>query len=440
MKNTNLQEFIKYTTGNVMGMIGLSCYILADTFFISKGLGASGLAALNLAIPVYSFVHGSGLMIGMGGATKYSIYRGLKAERNAAGAFTCSLVWAVVIAVMFMLIGLLGAEKLTYILGANEEVFEMTEVYLKVILLFAPGFILNDLFLCFVRNDGNPGLAMAAMLTGSFSNIILDYIFIFPLQMGMFGAVLATGMAAIISLGILMMHVLKKKNGFHLIKGRKSFTMSVSVFSLGFSSLIGEVASGIVMIAFNIIILGIQGNVGVAAYGVIANLALVVTSVCTGVAQGMQPLTSKAYGSGEKHVMIQVLRYALLTVIMVSLVIYAVLIGFADPIVSVFNSEKNALLQESALRGLKLYFLSIPFMGCNIVLSMFFASMEKAFPAQAISLLRGVVLLLPMALLLSAAAGMTGVWLTVLITEGLVLILGVFFTAKQNDLKCNSGM
>ena len=85
------KEFAKYTTLNVLGMLGLSCYILADTFFISNGLGADGLTALNLAIPVYSFVHGSGLMLGMGGATKYSIYKSQKKQNNMNLAFTNTL-------------------------------------------------------------------------------------------------------------------------------------------------------------------------------------------------------------------------------------------------------------------------------------------------------------------------------------------------------------
>ena len=430
MKHTNLREFMRYAAGNVMGMIGLSCYILADTFFISKGLGAAGLTALNLAIPVYSFVHGCGLMLGMGGATKYSIFRGLENEQGADGAFNCAVRLAAVQSVVFMLIGLIFSENLTAILGADEEVFVMTETYLKVILLFAPAFIFNDIFLCFVRNDGNPGLAMTAMLAGSFSNIVMDYIFIFPLGMGILGAVLATGTAPLIGMGILAGHLLKKKNHFHLRKEKRSLRLTSTVISLGMPSLIGEVASGIVMIVFNVIILGLQGNIGVAAYGIIANLSLVVTSVCTGVAQGMQPLTSKAYGSGETQSMKQVLLYALWTVLGISAVIYFLLFVFAEPIVSAFNSEKNLILQENALIGMKIYFLSIPFMGCNVVLSMFFSSIEKAIPAQTISLLRGILLLLPLAFLLSAIAGMTGVWMTVLVTEAVVMVLGICFYWK----------
>ena len=89
MKKTScLGEFMRYTSLNVLGMIGLSCYILADTFFIARGLGSDGLAALNIAIPVYSFVHGCGMMLGMGGATKYSIFRGQKMEQEGNRIFT----------------------------------------------------------------------------------------------------------------------------------------------------------------------------------------------------------------------------------------------------------------------------------------------------------------------------------------------------------------
>lgn len=76
------REYIKYVTLNVLGMIGLSCYILADTFFVAQGLGSSGLAALNLAIPIYSFIHGVGLMLGIGGASRYSMQRGRDQGRD----------------------------------------------------------------------------------------------------------------------------------------------------------------------------------------------------------------------------------------------------------------------------------------------------------------------------------------------------------------------
>ena len=182
-----LREYAKYTSLNVLGMLGLSCYILADTFFVAKGLGSNGLAALNLAIPVYSLIHGTGLMLAMGGATRFSILKNQKTRDSGNQAFSQTVVLAGAFALVFVLAGVVGTGTITSFLGADEAVYEMCQTYLKVLLLFSPVFLLNDLLLCFVRNDGNPQLAMAAMLGGSFSNIILDYVFIFQCKMGIFG-------------------------------------------------------------------------------------------------------------------------------------------------------------------------------------------------------------------------------------------------------------
>ena len=422
---TLLKEFFQYVTLNICGMIGLSCYILADTFFVSNGLGANGLTALNLAIPIYSFVHGSGLMFGMGGATKYSIYRGLKEYNNADKSFSNTIQIMSALAVVFMLTGILFSEKLTILLGADKNVFHMTKTYLQVILLFAPAFMANDTLICFVRNDGNPKLSMIAMLTGSFSNIILDYIFIFPLNMGIFGAVLATGLAPVISLIVLSRHWFTKQNQFHLVRINPSFRLTGTIISLGIPSFIAEMASGIVMIVFNAIILHLQGNIGVAAYGVVANLSLVVISIYTGIAQGTQPILSRIYGYGERESQKQILRYALKTMLVISCGIYLIFLLSANPIVSVFNSEQNVQLQQIAVSGLKLYFTAIPFAGFNILISAYFTSIEKALPAQIISLSRGFLIIIPMAFFLSFLLKITGVWLSFPISECFVALIGI---------------
>ena len=383
---TLLKEFSQYVILNICGIIGLSCYILADTFFISNGLGANGLTALNLAIPIYSFVHGSGLMFGMGGATKYSIYRGQKECKNADKCFSNTMSIMFIMAVIFMLTGIFFSEKLTILLGADKGVFSMTKTYLQVILLFAPAFMANDTLTCFVRNDGNPKLSMIGMLTGSFSNIILDYIFIFPLNMGIFGAVLATGLAPVISLFILSNHWFTKQNQFHLVRITPSFRLAGTIISLGAPSFITEMSSGIVMIVFNTIILHLHGNIGVAAYGVVANLSLVVISIYTGIAQGTQPILSRIYGYGESENQKKILRYALKTMLVISCGIYLIFLFSANSIVSVFNSEQNIQLQQIAETGLKLYFTAIPLVGFNIIISSYFTSTEKALPAQIISL------------------------------------------------------
>ena len=418
------REFLKYSSLNVLGMIALSCYILADTFFVSKALGADGLAALNLAIPVYSFINGSGLMIGMGGGIKYSIAKSQGAAQRADQTFTNSAVLTAVIAACFFLTGLLASGSLALLLGADGTVYEMTRTYLQVILLFAPMFMTNNLLLCFIRNDGAPQLSMAAMITGSLSNVVLDYVFMFPFGMGIFGAVLATGLAPVISILVLSPYLFRRKNQFHLRKCRISGKLALGIFSSGLPSLITEVSSGIVIIVFNTIILGIAGNIGVAAYGVIANLSLVVMSIYTGISQGIQPLLSSGYGTGNRKKTQSVLRYALVSAVLISVVVYVCVFFGADPIAAVFNSEQNATLQSIAVTGLKIYFTACVFAGFNIILSVYFTSTENALPAHIISILRGFVVIIPMAFLLSAAAELTGVWAAFPATELIVSLIG----------------
>lgn len=425
--NRCFTNFARYCTLNVLGMLALSCYVLADTFFVANGLGANGLTALNLAIPVYSFIHGSGLLLGMGGATRYSIAVHQGRDREGSAAFTHTLAGSGVLALVFVSLGLFASYGLTRLLGADQTVFSMTHTYIQVLLLFSPAFLLNDVLLCFVRNDGAPQRAMAAMVTGSLANILLDYIFIFPLNMGIFGAVLATGLAPIISIGILSPFFRKKENRFHLIVRPPSPALLGDIFGAGLPSLVTEISSGVVMIAFNQIILGLQGNLGVAAYGVVANLSLVVLAIYTGIAQGVQPLLSQYFGAGQESHLRSTLRYGVITVLLLSALLYMILFLGADPIAALFNRDRDPRLQTMAAEGLKHYFLACPFAGWNILLSVHFTSTDTPRPAHAISLLRGFLLILPLSFLLSALGGMTGLWLTFPATEGLVALLALFF-------------
>lgn len=427
------QDFTHYTFLSVLGTLGVSCYILADTFFVSKGLGTNGLTALNLAIPVYNFIHGTGLMLGMGGATKFSVCKS-RADRDSVNKiYTNTIYLTILFSLVFLFLGIFCSKNLSLLLGADEIVLDMTNTYLLWLLLFSPAFILNDVLLCFVRNDESPQLAMIAMLVGSFSNIILDYVFIFPMKMGIFGAIFATGLSPIISIIMVTPHWIKGKNSFRLIKTGIDAEIVKWDLALGFPSLIAQLSSGIVMITFNAIILKLEGNTGVAAYGIIANISLVVVAIYTGIAQGVQPLISRFHGTGNRGQIQTVLRYSMVTMLILSGILYLVIVIFAQPIVTIFNSENNAGLQLIAITGLKIYFISSPFAGYNIILATFFTSIEKALPAHILSVLRGLVLIIPIAFLLSFIWDMTGVWLTYPITELLVALLG--FVIYKNTQK-----
>ena len=425
MKKTCLKEFGRYASLNVLGMIGLSCYILADTFFVARGLGSSGLAALNIAIPVFSLIHGTGLMLGIGGATGYSISTSQGNQNKGDRFFSHTVILGSVFAALYMVIGFLFSDQISFVLGADGDTFEMCRTYLRVLLLFSPFFIFNNIFISFVRNDGYPQRAMTAMLCGSFANIIMDYIFIFPFKMGIAGAVLATGFSPVISLIIMSPLALKKRIRFHLVKVKMSIKMCLNIFGSGIPSLITELSSGIVIMIFNIIILGIEGNDGVAAYGVVANISLVVIAIYTGISQGVQPLFSRYYGLGNYETVKRLLKYSVISVTGISFIVYSVIFACSDFIAGIFNSEGNQTLQTIAVSGLKLYFLGCVFAGINIVLSVYFTSTNDPKPAWVISLMRGFFVIIPLAFIMSAIWGMKGLWLVFPAAELIVCIVGV---------------
>lgn len=428
MKNKRIfKDFIKYVSLNILGQAAFSCYTLADTFFVSVNLGANGITALNLAFPVFCLINGTGLMIGMGGGTRYSILKSRGEDEEADRVFTSAICTAGCAAIVYMFFGAFLSRAAAKVLGADNTVFGMTDTYLKVMLLFAPAFLFNHLLQCFVRNDGTPSLSMAAMIAGSLSNVVLDYIFIFPLRMGIFGAIFATGLAPVISMAVLSSYFIRKKNRFHFVRVLPGAKRVFGILSSGVPSFVTEATSGIVMLVFNFIILGLEGNTGVAAFAVITVISLVVVAIYTGLSQGIQPVISLNHGAGNPSNVKSILKYALITVLLLSGAVYAVIFFGSSQLVSIFNSENNGALQALAVTGLRLYFLACPFIGFNIVTATYFTSTERPYPAQVISLLRGFFVLIPMAFLLSALLKMIGVWCAYPLAEFIVAWIGLAF-------------
>lgn len=427
MKQKYFQIFMKYVSLNVLGMIGLSCYILADTFFVAKGLGSNGLTALNLSISIYSFIHGTGLMIGIGGATSFAVLKALKKSKESNTVFTNAVIIGLIAGLIYLLIGVFLSQDLSILLGADEITLPLTNIYLKTLLIGAPFFILNNILIAFVRNDGDPRLSMLAMLIGSLSNIVLDYIFIFPFKMGMFGAAFATVLAPVISIAILSSQFFRKRNSFHLDKLKLEFHYFKEILSLGVSSFITEISSGIVLIIFNLIILNLAGNIGVAAYGIVANIALVAISIFVGIAQGVQPIISNNFGTSNYVVIKKILKYALSLSLLFSILLYGTILLFSNHLIDAFNSENNTKLAMLASDGLYLYFIGFFFAGINIILSYFYSSILQPAKAFAVSICRGCAALIPIVLLMSSFFGLNGVWLSFPMAELITLILSLVF-------------
>ena len=275
---------------------------------------------------------------------------------------------------------------------------------------------------------------MTAMIAGSISNIILDYIFMFPHRMGIFGAVFATSLAPVISMLFLLPHFRRRKELFEGFTSRFSWKMMMDHFTLGASSFVVEVSSGLVLMIFNLVILKLEGNLGVAAYGIVANLALVCLAIFTGLSQGMQPLVSKYYVQKKEKQLKEVLKYGLCSVALIGGILYITALLFSVPMVALFNGEDNEKIAVLAERGLVLYFSGLLIAGVNIIISTYLSAVERAPQGFLLSLLRGVFVMVPMVMILAELFKMDGVWMSFLATEVLVIGCSLYFIGKEKSL------
>ena len=419
-----MRTYFRFTALSVLGMLGLSVYILADTFFIANFIGPDGLAALNLALPVYGVINGTGLLIGVGGATRYMICRTRRGE-NADAPFAASLFLAAVTAAVFLTVGLFFAAPLARLLGASGSVLEPTTVYLRVCCLFSPFFILNNILVAFTRNDGAPGRAMTAMLVGSLANIVMDWYLVCVAGFGMLGAVLATGMAPLFGIAL----CLSRRREYRLRRCRFAAELP-QIFAAGFSSFVGELSSTVVILVFNYLLLGLSGSTGVAAYGIIANVALVATAMLTGAAQGAQPLFSRAFAENDRAQLVRLTRWSACTALLLGALFALGAFLFPGAVVAVFSRGDQALT-ALAVPGLTLFFTNYLFSGVNLQLAARFAAAGQPKRAALLSLLRGVLLVVPCALLGAALFGVTGLWLAVPAAELLTLLCAAGLTRRK---------
>ena len=400
-------------------MIGVSVYILADTYFISYGFGADGLTVLNLILPIYGLNYAIGQMLGLGFAVSYSLDKGR--GESTDGYFLAAIRWCLIMSLPFVLLGAFLPEQLLGMMGADPVLAEMGKNYVRLIMCGSPLFMMNYVLLAFAR---------------SFYDIVFDYVFMFPLGFGLPGAALATVGCPVISMLICLTHYISPKNTVGMKMENLNPHLLRRSSALGMSGFVGEFSFAVTSLVFNFMSLTLAGNVGVAAYGVIANIALVCTCIFNGVAQGMQPLISRSYGKGEKAEVASLLRTGLLIMFVTSALFLLLGILFAEPMVGIFNSQKDEALAYYAVPGLRLYFTGFLIAGVNVYLIAYYSATGREKPVMIGSILRGMVLIAGFAVLFGFLFGMNGIWLSYLAAEaGTLLVLLMMQRVSRDDLK-----
>jgi putative MATE family efflux protein len=428
-KQSVKKSFFQYFLPTIFGMMLMSVNIVIDGIFVGNGVGSVALASVNIAVPVFSIFISIALLIGVGGGTLYSIAVGAGDKEKGKRLFTISFALITIITIIIAVIGFIFIEPLAKLFGANAETLSYALDYMRILFIFSPILAWETCLSIFVRNDGDPQLAMIGLVVSAIVNIILNYIMIFVVKWEVTGAAVATMIATLIGLLIYTLHFFKKGSGlkFTTFKWNKRDLTQIS--TIGFPSFMSEAGIGIFVIGYNIAIAHYAGTNGIAAFSVINYLHTFMLLAFIGIGSSIQPMISYYYGAKKYTSIKQTVKIAEVTGILLGVLFLGIGYIGADLLVSIFGVETEEI-QELAVKGIKLFFLGYLFMGINFIYMTYYQSIGYVRPSVGITLFRGFILLIAMLLFLPMLFGTAGVWLALPVTEALVALVLLFVARK----------
>ncbi|WJE16435.1 MATE family efflux transporter [Halobacillus sp. ACCC02827] len=422
--------FFQYFFPSLFGMMLMSINILIDGIFVGNGVGAEGLAGVNLAMPVFSLIFSIALWIGIGGGTLYSIRIGERQMEQARSVFSLSLITTIFILALIGTVGYFQVEAAARMLGANAETLSHTVEYLQV--LFSLGWLiaLQQLLSIFVRNDGGPVLSMVALGITAVTNIGLNYYMIFILGLGVFGAALATILASVLGIFVLLIHFFRSDTKLRPFAFQWSWSGLGAIFSIGFPSFLAEAGALVFVAAYNLAIVSMLGTDGVAAFSVINYLHGFMFLSFFGIESALQPMISYYHGAKERGRIRESVKIGEVTALVMGVVLLVVGLLAAPLLVSLFGLESQHV-RSLAVDGIRLFFIAYLFLGFNFVYMTYFQSIGQIRSSTIIILLRSFVLLLLFLWILPLFLGPAGVWLSLPMAEMVVAFLLVIYVRRR---------
>ncbi|MDM8333125.1 MATE family efflux transporter [Limosilactobacillus panis] len=417
-------EVRHYVTRNVVATLGLSLYVIIDTLFISIAAGALGLATLNIVLPIFSLFNATGLLLGVGGATIFSLNKVLHPER-VKDLFSELMTFAAVFGTLVAVLLTIFTRPVVDFLGADAQTRQMAITYLRIAAWSGPLYMCSYISVNFIRNDNNPTLTMKATLTETLAVILIDWFFIFGCGLKIEGAALAVLFSPMISLLVLTRHRHFAGRQLTLHWQRPQLKSLARAAKLGVAAALNELSNGVSIYFFNHVLLQLANNYAVAAYGVISNTAIVVLAIANGVALGVQPIASREFGEVHLANVTQALKRGSLITLALAAINFTILMVFKTPIIALFNTDHSAQLAAFANTGVPIYFTGIFFIAMNLMMILFLTAINMPRASFALSLLRGYAILLPAILLMAQFFGINGVWAAVPFTEGVVFVIGI---------------
>lgn len=421
----------------LLGMVSGVVLNITDGAFVGHGVGSDALAAVNIVAPVYMLITGIGMMFGIGGSVVASIHLSHDETKAARINITQAYIGCLTIGVILAAVLLLNREATCRLFGASDPLVPLASKYLFWIALFQPFCMMAETGLFALRLDGQPRLAAGVHIATALLNILLDYVLIFPLNMGLEGAAIATalcyGLCGLICLGY---------NAF-CARTLKLYRLRISMTSLqltlrnlayqmrlGLSAFIGEMAMSALFIAGNYQFIRYLGEDGVAAFSVACYCTPIVFMVANSITQSAQPIISFGHGKNVPSRVVEAARLSLFTALGGGLFIVMVLAVGAPEIASLFLPAGRA--HDLCADGLPLFAISALFTIVNVVCVGYYQSIERSTRATVYTLLRGFVFMIPAFIFLPPLIIPEGLWLALPFAEFLTTIVILVMTLRPS--------
>lgn len=412
----------------LIAMVFNSLLNICDGMFVGHGVGPEGLAAINIVAPMFLVTTGIGLMFGIGASVIASIRL---AENNVKAAriiMTQAFAAGAVIFAAIITLTALFFRPLLYLAGCSEALEPLATDYLLWLL---PGFFffyIQCVGMMLIRLDGSPKTAMAIQITSAALNIFLDWLMVFPLNMGIAGASIATSISCVVGGCMVLVYFIRFSatlRFYRLKLSGKSMMLTARnvgyMAKIGFATFVTELAIGVMIVTGNYVFMSRLGEDGVAAYSIGCYLFPLIFSLSNAVAQSAQPIISFNYGAGHSDRVGQTLRLSLITGAIcgtgVSLVMW-----LAAPMLAAIFLPSDTTAFTYAVHGLPLFGLSAVLFSLNIVMIGYYQSIEKAGRSTLYTVMRGIIYLIPAFIALPQLIGDDGLWLAIPTAELLTLL------------------
>lgn len=414
-----------------------SLYNIVDQIFIGQGVGYLGNAATNVSYPLTTICLAISLLIGIGSASRFSIYLGANENKKAANLVGNGVVMMAGAGLIYLILGEIFLSQSLKIFGATEEIMPYAMQYAGITLLGMPFLIMTNGISNLIRADGSPKYSMACMVTGAIVNTILDPIFIFVFKWGVIGAALATVLGQVVSF-FLAIFYLKKFKTIKLTKScfKMNFKDNLKTLCMGISSCINQVAITIVQIVLNNSLtyygaLSVYGKeIPLAACGIVMKTNAILLSIVVGISQGVQPIIGFNFGARKYDRVKKAFLEAIKWNFVVSVVGFCLFQFFPKQIISIFGTGDD-LYYEFAILFMRTFLFMVIVNGVQLLSSNFFTAIGKAVKGLLLSLTRQVFFLIPLILILPLKFGIFGVLLAGPVADFIAFIVSVTFIYKE---------